>query len=58
LRLAARDGRGADGNASDPFRCDLSVSSSVRALGVTKAEWPATGSRSFAALSCFRSLTS
>ena len=25
-----------------PFRCDLSVSLSARALGVTKAEWPAT----------------
>ena len=27
---------------SYPFRCDLSVSLSAQALGVTKAEWPAT----------------
>src|ERR1700722_2556880 len=27
---------------SYPFRCDLSVSLSAQALGVTKAEWPAS----------------
>jgi len=39
---------------SCPFRCNLSVSLSAQALGVTKAEWPANGipvlRRSFLAL--------